>query len=191
MNTPMTELWLPILIAAVLAWISSSLIHMLLKYHNGDYQQLKNEDEVAAAIRNGSPDKGVHSLPYCLDMKEMADETMQKKFADGPVAFVTVFDNGMPNMPKLIGQQILYFLIGCTLIAYCAALMLAPSAEYLTVFRVVSSVAFLAFGWGQVPFAIWYGHKWSTSAKFLLDALIYALIVAGVFAWLWPTVSVA
>lgn len=186
MTTPITALWLPILLGALLAWIASSLVHMLLKYHNGDYQELDNEDEVASAIRNGSPAKGVHSIPYCVDMKKMGEDAMQKKFADGPVAFVTIFDNGMPNMPKLIGQQILYFLIGCFLIAYCAALMLAPGADYLDVFRFVSAVAFLAFGWGQVPFAIWYGHKWSTCAKYLLDALIYALIVAGVFAWLWP-----
>lgn len=186
MTTSMTDLWLPIALGTIAAWFASMLVHMLLKYHNGDYQQLSNEDEVAAAIANGSPAKGVHSMPYCVDMSEMGNEAMQKKFNEGPVAFVTIFDSGMPAMPKLIGQQILYFLFGCTLIAYCAALALAPGAEYLDVFRFVSSVGFLAFGWGQIPFAIWYGHKWSTSAKYLLDALIYGLVVAGVFAWLWP-----
>jgi len=27
---------------------------------------------------------------------------------------------------------------------------------------------------------------WVTTAKYLLDALIYGLVVAGSFAWLWP-----
>ncbi len=159
---------------------------MLLKYHNADYQQLSNEDDVAAAIRAGSPGKGIHALPYCIDMKEMASEAMQKKYSDGPVAFVTVFDRGMPNMPKLIGQQILFFLFGCTLIAYCATLALTAGTPYMEVFRLVGAIGFLTFGWGQIPFGIWYGHLWATVARFLLDALIYGLIVAGVFAWLWP-----
>lgn len=30
------------------------------------------------------------------------------------------------------------------------------------------------------------GHPWSTTAKYLLDALIYSLVIAGSFAWLWP-----
>lgn len=183
--TPL-DLWIPIVVAAILAWLASSLIHILLKYHNGDYLQLDNEDDVAVAIRASSAAPGVYSIPFCVDMKKMGDPAMQKKFIDGPVSFVTVFQNGMPQMPKLIGQQILYFLFGCFLIAYCAGLALLPGATYLDVFRFVSATGFLTFGWGVIPFSIWYGHKWSTAAKYLLDALIYGLIVAGVFAWLWP-----
>ncbi|MFK8017290.1 MAG: hypothetical protein AB8G17_17840 [Gammaproteobacteria bacterium] len=185
--TPL-DLWMPILLAAFLAWLSSSLIHILLKYHNGDYLELGNEDDVANAIRAGSPSPGVYTIPFCVDMKKMGDPAMQEKFANGPVSFVTVFPNGMPQMGKLIGQQMLFFLFGCFLIAYCAGLALAPGAEYLAVFRFVSAVGFLTFGWGLIPFSIWYGLSALTTAKYMLDALIYALIVAGVFAWLWPAV---
>ncbi len=181
-----TELWLPILVATVFAWVMSCIVHMVFKYHNADYRQLANEDEVASAIRNGKPGKGIHSIPYCVDMKEMASESMQQKFKDGPVAFVTVFDDGLPNMGKLVFQQILFFLFGMTLIAYCASLALAPGAEYMHVFRLVSAVGFVTYGWGVLPFSIWYGHPWGVSGRFLIDALIYALITAGVFAWLWP-----
>ena len=186
MAVTIIDLWLPILLSSVFAWIASSVIHIVVKYHNSDYQQLSNEDEVAAAIRSGSPAKGVHSIPFCLDMKEMGSPDMQKKFNDGPVSFVTIFDSGMPNMPKLISQQILYFLVGSMFIAYVAGLALPRGADYLEVFRFVSATGFLAFGWAVVPFAIWYGHKWSTTAKYLLDALIYGLLTAGAFAWLWP-----
>ncbi len=186
MSVSIAQLWLPIVLGAVLAWIASSLIHIVLKYHNSDYKSLQNEDEVAAALRNGSPETGLHSLPHCVDMAEMKTEAMQAKFRDGPVAFVTIFPSGMPPMGKLIGQQILYFLLGCVLVAYCASLALAPGAGYLEVFRVTAATGFLAFGWAVIPFSIWYGHLWSTTAKFLLDALIYALIIAGCFGWLWP-----
>jgi hypothetical protein len=180
------DLWLPVLLGTILCWIASALIHMALKYHNSDYQELANEDEVRSIVRKGNPSLGVHAVPYCVDMAKMNDEAMQNKFKEGPVAFVTIFENGMPNMGKLVGQQILYFLVGSVLVAYCATLALQPGADYMNVFRIVSAVSFLAFGWAQIPFSIWYGHKWSTSIKYLIDALIYGLLVAGSFAWLWP-----
>ncbi len=186
MTVSLVDLWMPILLGAVLAWIASGLIHTALKYHNSDYGKLSNEDEVAAAVRNGSPAVGFYSFPHCADMNQMKDEAMQKRFVDGPVAFLAVFPNGMPNMGKLLGLQVAYFVAGCVLVAYCASLALAPGADYMAVFRFVAATAFLAFGWAIVPFSIWYGHPWSTTGKYLFDALVYALLVAGTFAWLWP-----
>ena len=188
MTVNILQLWLPILLGTALAWIASGMIHMLLKYHNTDYQPLKNEDEVATAIRNGSPGLGLHSVPFVVDMSKMGEDAMQAKFVEGPVAFVTIFENGMPKMGKLMIQQISFFLIGCVLIAYCASLALAPGADYLKVFRFVSTTGFLAFGWAVVPYSIWYGLQWSITAKYLFDALIYGLLVAGSFAWLWPSI---
>ena len=49
------SLWLPIVLSAVLVFITSSIIHMVLKYHNRDYRKLPNEDAVRAAIRAGNP----------------------------------------------------------------------------------------------------------------------------------------
>lgn len=186
MTMTILDLWQPILLSTFFAWIASALIHMALKYHNSDYKQLANEDEVGSALRNGNPSLGVHSVPYCVDMEQMKDESMQRKFSEGPVAFVTVFANGMPNMGKLIGQQVAYFLLGCTMVAYCSTLALEPGDEYMKVFRFVGTISFLTFGWALIPFSIWYGHLWSTAARYLLDALIYGALVAGSFAWLWP-----
>ncbi len=189
MSVHIIELWLPILLGSVLAWIASALIHMALKYHNSDYQELSNEGEVAESLRKGALKPGVHSIPYCVDMGKMNDPAMQAKFNQGPVAFVTVFPSGMPAMGKLIGQQVLYFLFGCVLIAWCTTQVLPAGAEFKRVFGFVAPVAFLAFGWAVVPFSIWYGHKWSTSAKYLLDALIYGVLVGSSFAWLWPKLA--
>ncbi len=172
MGVNLLDLWIAILLGGVLAWVVSALVHMALKYHNSDYRALSNEDEVATAIRNGSPSPGIHSIPFCVDMAKMGEPAMQEKFNKGPVAFVTIFPNGMPAMGKLVGQQMLYFLIGCVLIAWCATQALPAGAEYLAVFRFVATLGFLSFGWAVVPFSIWYGHPWSTTAKYLFDALL-------------------
>jgi len=186
MSISLLQLWLPIVVGTVLAWIASALIHMLVKYHNSDYQRLSNEDEVMNAVRNGSPKVGLYTFPFCIDMNEMKDKSVQEKFANGPVGMLTVFPNGMPPMGKLVLQQVGFFLVGSIFIAYCASLALQPGADYMSVFRFVAAVGFLAFGWAVVPFSIWFGHLWSMTAKYLLDALIYGVIVAGSFAWLWP-----
>jgi hypothetical protein len=186
MTITLLQLWMPILLGAFLAWVASALIHVVAKYHNSDYQPLSNEDEVMTAVRNGSPTLGIHSLPYCTDMSEMNKPEVQEKFNKGPVAILTVFPNGLPNMGKLMPQQIGFFLLGCVLIAYCATQVLAADANYMVVFRFVATVGFLAFGWAMIPMSIWYGHSWASTAKYLLDALIYSLVVAGSFAWLWP-----
>jgi len=186
MSLSLLQLWLPIALSTFFAWIASGLIHMLVKYHNSDYQRLENEDEVMNAIRNGSPTLGLHTFPYCGDMNEMKKEAVQRRFIEGPVGMLTVLPSGLPNMGKLMVQQISFFLLGCLLIAYCATLALEPGADSLRVFRFVSTVGFLAFGWAVIPFSIWFGHLWSMTAKYLLDALIYSLVVAGTFAWMWP-----
>jgi hypothetical protein len=162
------------------------LIHMLLKYHNSDYKQLGNEDAVMAAVRDGNPGQGVHSFPHVADMKDFGDKGVQARFARGPVGFVIVGPNGMPAMGKLLGQQVAHFLVGTFLVAYCASLVLEPGASYYEVFRFVMTAAFLTFGWASIPYSIWYGIQWSTTAKFLLDALIYSAVIAGAFAGFWP-----
>ena len=37
-----------------------------------------------------------------------------------------------------------------------------------------------------VPDAIWFGRPWSFVMKGQFDALLYALLTAGVFGWMWP-----
>ena len=189
MTISLIQLWMPILVGAIFAWIASGLIHMLIKYHNSDYRRLENEDEVMDAVGKDSPSPGLYHFPYCADMSEMANESMQQKMIKGPVGFLSIFPNGLPNMGKYLSQQVAFFLIGNALIAYCATLVLSAGAEFMTVFRFFSAVGFLAYGWANVPYSIWFGYQWSMTAKYLLDALIYALVVAATFAWLWPDLS--
>jgi len=186
MTVLLSQLWLAILVAGVLCWVASALIHMLFKYHNADYSELPNESEVAAALSAKNPTPALYNLPYCEDMKQMGEESMQKKFADGPVALISLFPNGMPSMGKLLSLQFAFFIIGSALLAYLATMALSADAEYMSVFRFIFVAAFVAYGWGQVPYSIWMGQPWSNCFRYFLDALIYAAVSAGTFAWLWP-----
>ena len=37
---PLSTLWVPILVSAVLVFVASSFIHMVLPYHKGDYRKV-------------------------------------------------------------------------------------------------------------------------------------------------------
>ena len=189
MSVSVSELWLAILLAGLLCWVASALVHMLIKYHNADYKPLSNEQEVSAALRAQSPLPALYSVPYCVDMKAMGEESMQKKFNDGPVAMVTVMPNGMPPMGTLLSQQLLFFVFGSLLIGYLATISIAGNADGMMVFRQVFIASFLTYGWGQIPYSIWMGQPWSNCLRYLIDALIYAGVTAGTFALLWPDLN--
>lgn len=187
MSVSLPELWLAIVLAGLFCWIASALIHMLIKYHNADYKKLANEDAVSAALSEQSPSPALYTLPHCVDMKEMGDESMQKKFNDGPVAMIAIMPNGMPPMGKLLGQQILFFVFGSFLIGYLASISVAATADFITIFRQVFIASFLTYGWAQIPYSIWMGQPWSNCIRFLIDALIYAVVTATTFSLLWPS----
>ena len=84
----------------MLVFIASSLVHMVFKWHNSDYRKVANEDEVMAALRAGSPTPGQYVFPHCMDMKQMQDDAMKKKYEQGPVGKITLLRPGMPNMGK-------------------------------------------------------------------------------------------
>ncbi|MFN7957894.1 MAG: hypothetical protein U0P46_06200 [Holophagaceae bacterium] len=185
-HVSLAQLWLPILLSAVCVFIASSLVHMVLKWHASDYKTLANEDEVRAAIRKETPAPGQYVMPHCADMKDMGKPEMQAKYQEGPVAMLVVMPNGSPAMGAALGKWFVYTVLVAFMAAYLAGRTLAPGTHYLQVFRVVGAVSFLAYGFGSIQMGIWMGKPWSSVAKDLADALIYGLLSAGVFGWLWP-----
>ena len=151
------QLWIPIILSSVLVFGASSLIHMVLKWHNADYRKLSNEDDVRAAIRAGCPAPGQYVLPYCVDMKDMQKPEAKQKFADRPVAWVVVKPAGAPKMGRPLVLWFVFTLAIGSIAAYVAARTLPGSASFLQVCRVVGVVSFLAYAAGSVQGAIWMG----------------------------------
>lgn len=51
------------------------------------------------------------------------------------------------------------------------------------------TVAVLAYAVTYIPDSIWKGLSWGVTAKFMFDGLIYGLVTAGTFGWLWPAAA--
>src|SRR5215468_9936255 len=114
---PLSALWLPIVLSAVIVFVGSSILHMLLKYHASDYHQLGNEDQVLAALRAGPPKPGLYIFPYILP-KEMKTPAAIEKYKQGPVGRVSIIPSGPPAMPKYLIQWFVYLLVVGFFVAY-------------------------------------------------------------------------
>lgn len=181
-----TSLWLPILVSAVAVFVASSIMHMVLTYHRADVRGLPNEDRVLDVVRAANLKPGTYFFPYCASVKEMGTPAMLEKFRQGPVGMLTALPAGPPTMPKHLMQWFVFCLVIGIFAAYVASRALGPGAPYLTVFRMVGTVAFLGYAGAEATNAIWRGQLWGTTLRNSLDGLVYGLVTAGVFGWLWP-----
>lgn len=179
-------LWQPILVSGLIVWIVSFLVWAVLPYHQSDYKELPDEDAAIAALRPQKLSPGQYNIPHLPSRNDLRKPEIIKKFHEGPAGFLTVMPRGMPAAGKSMMFALVYYLAVGFCVAYLASRTLGAGADYLAVFRVTGTVAWLAYGAAVVPDAIWFGRPWSAVAKLLFDALVYALLTAGVFGWLWP-----
>lgn len=184
---PVPALWLPILLAAVLVFVASSVIHMLLPYHRTDYQKLPREDDVMNALRPLGIPPGDYTVPHAPTMAAMKDPAFVDRVTKGPVAFMTVLPNGMPSMNKSLVLWFVYCVVMGVFAAYVSGRALPPGAGYLEVFRLAGSAAFLGYTAALWQQSIWFYRPWSATFKHSFDGLVYALLTAGAFGWLWPS----
>ena len=181
-----TELWLPILVSAVFVFIASSLIHMVLGYHKGDYGLVPDEGSVSDALRRFNIPPGDYCMPRASSMADMKNPAFMEKIKKGPVLLMTVMPNGQWSMGSQLTQWFLFSALVSVFAAYIAGRAVAPGDTYLDVFRFAGCTAFVSYAMGAIPTSIWYKKSWATTMKIVFDGLIYGLLTGGTFGWLWP-----
>ncbi len=180
------SLWIPILVSAVFVFIVSSIIHMLLPYHRSDFVKVPEEDEAMEELRKLNIPPGDYVIPSAGSPKEMQSQEYIDKTTKGPVAFMTVMKSGPPAMGGSLVQWFIYCIIVGIFAAYITGRALGPGVHYLKVFQFSGCVAFAGYALALMQNSIWYKRKWSATLKSMFDGVIYALVTAGVFGWLWP-----
>jgi len=179
------SLWLPVLFSAILVFIVSSVIHMVLPYHRSDIAKLPREDEVMEALGKFNILPGDYFMPHG-GSEAMKDPAFIEKMKHGPVALIIMQKNGPPDLGRQLVLWFLYCLLVGVFTAYITGLAVGPGGGYLAVFRVASCTAFAGYSLALIQESIWYARKWSTTFKSVFDGMVYALASAGVFGWLWP-----
>ncbi len=185
--TGLSALWIPVLVAAVVVFVVSSIIHtVLVAWHRGDYGTLPSEDKVMDALRPFAIPPGDYFVPRPSSMEELRSPAFAEKAAKGPVMVVTVMPNGMARMGRNLVLWFLYAVVVGVLAGYVAGRALPPGSAYRQVFRFVGTTAFMGYALALWQMSIWYQRSWATTMRATVDGLLYALLTAGVFGWLWP-----
>jgi hypothetical protein len=184
--TFLVQLWLPILISAVIVFFVSWIIHMLLPYHRNDFKKVPEEDKVMESLRAFNIPPGDYVVPCAENSKEMGSPEFTEKFSKGPAAIMTVLPAGPPTMTGSLVLWFVYSVIVSFFAAYIAYNAVGPGAHYLSVFRFVGASAFGGYALALLQNSIWFKRNWWATFKSMFDGLIYALLTAGTFGWLWP-----
>jgi len=184
--TALSTLILPILLSAVGVFLLSSVIHMVTGWHKNDYLKLPNEDQVRAALRPLGIPPGDYMVPRPATSQEMRTPEFVEKVKQGPVLVVTVLPNGIMSMTTQLIMWFLYSAIVSTFAAYMAGHALHPAAPPRAIFRFVGLTAFIGYAVALWQMSIWYRRSWGTTFRATVDAVLYGVVTAFVFVWLWP-----
>lgn len=180
----LAALWLPILLSAVLVLVVSSIIHTATRWHTSDFGRLAAEDAVMDALRQFNLAPGDYAAPLPESMAHASSPEYKAKQARGPVFLLTVF--GRFSIPRNLVKWFVYSLVVAVFAAYAASIALPAGAEYMTVFRLTSTVAFAGYVLALWQRWIWYSASPGYTVRTSIDGLVYALLTGGVFGGLWP-----
>lgn len=181
----LASLWLPVLLSAVIVFVASSVIHMALPWHSKDFRTLPAEDEALDALRKLSLEPGDYAAPMASSMAEMQSDEYKARIDRGPQVMLTVLSPGN-SMTRNLVKWFGYLIVVAIFSGYVAGTMLGPAADYLAVFRVTSTVAFVGYALAVWQGFIWYSRGLGYTIRTTIDGLVYALLTGGVFGWLWP-----
>lgn len=189
--THLASLWLPILLSAVAVFIVSWIIHIALPWHRSDYRQVPHEAQLMEAVRPLGIEPGDYMVPRAGAMAEMKTPEFQNKLKQGPVLVMTVLPNGPFEMGSSLARWFVYCLVVGIFAAYVDCGTIPLGAPYLKVFRITGTVAFAGYALALWQMAIWYRRSLGTTVRSTIDGLVYALLTAGFFGWLWPAAAPA
>ncbi len=139
------------------------------------------------ALRHFKIPSGDYVVPHAGSMKAMNSPEYKAKLEKGPLAFMTVLKDGAHGaMGAQLGMWFCYSVLISIFTAYVTGRTLGASPEFITIFRFGGAIAFMGYSMALLQNSIWYKRKWSSTFKSMFDGLIYALVTAATFAWLWP-----
>ena len=179
------ELWKPILLGGFGVFVMSALAWTALPHHRKEWRKLVSEDAVAEGLRAGAPTPGLYNIPH-MDFKEMGSPEGKAKMDRGPIAYITIVKSGTPPMGPALAKSFLWCILVAFFVAYVCWHALPMGSDFREVFRLAGAMTFSVFALGNIGDSIWFGRPWSSWGLQLVDAILYTLVLGGIFGWLWP-----
>ena len=177
----LTSLWLPILLSAVAVFFVSFLSWMVLQLHKQDWIKLAREDEFLDAVGKLDVPEGSYMFPGCDSPEEMKSQAYIDKWEAGPRGIITFYPK--VNMGKNLALTFVYFLVVSLCLGYLATLALPAGAEFLAVFRFISTAGLLIYLGAMIQHSIWFHNR---IVGHVIEAIAFAAITAVIFGAMWP-----
>lgn len=174
------DLWLAILASGIATHVLCTLAWMAMPHHKKEWVGLPDEDTLHKTFSKSIP-PGQYVFPFVADHAECKSEAYQQKIK--ACSGMLVIWPGPTNMGKAIGLTLLFFLVTAFVIGYLASLALPRGADFMHVFRFVTTAALLAHVAAKFPGVFWFRKK---VAMDVLDGVVFALATGVIFAALWP-----
>ncbi len=187
------ELWAPILVSSCTVFVLAMLLRLVL--HQSEWRQLPQHAEVTQALRRVPPAPGLYMLPHTIG-QDLGRADLHAALEQGPVAYITIARNGVPSASGRLLTSFLYYCGVSTVVAYAtwhgfstlnSGIRHMPlGIPFAHVVRVVFAIAGLAYAAAAFQDSVWFGRPWKSFLLTMVDAAVYALSTAVIFAWLWP-----
>lgn len=179
------DLWLPILLAGLATHIASTIAWTVMPHHKPEWNKLPVEDDLLDFLDQKQVAPEQYLFPYSEDGKEMSSPEFQEKMKTCCRGMLILWPSP-PNMGKAIGLTLAFFMVAALLIGYLASIAFEPGEDRMVVFRLVFMAGLLCHAAGPFPGVFWFRKYFAME---VVDGIVYALITAALFAWLWPSGS--
>lgn len=178
-------LWLPVLVASVAVFFASFLAWVVIGHHTPDYREHPEEGTLMEFLQKSGTKPGVYMFPMARTKEEMESETKKQRMNSGPWGTVNVFSRQISMGRNLLFTYIFY-LVTSVFIAYVGTLGLDAGAGFSKVFQLTGTVGILAYAFGPVGNAIWFGTHLRPAVMDILDGVAFGLVTGVVFGAMWP-----
>src|SRR5215212_6111867 len=119
----LTSLVVPILLASVVVFFASMIIHMVIGYHASDFRRLTKpaQQEVLDAIRRLNLQPGEYMVPHPADRGGMKDPEFISAVKRGPLVLMTLAPGSEPSMTINLIQWFGYVVVVNLFAGYIAS----------------------------------------------------------------------
>ncbi len=186
MEVGILSLWLPTLLSAIVVFMAGFVLHMVLPHHHTDFAKIGDEERFSVELRTHGLSIGQYAFPFAASPIDLKDPAYQERVLEGPVGTVTIWPNEVQPSTSQLAKHFVHVFLITLFAAYLCGAVLPEGTSYLKVFQIAGTSAFLGYAGSLMGESIWYHRTWSMTWKYVLDAVVYACLTAGIFGWLWP-----
>lgn len=187
--TPMLDLWLPIVLCAVIVFIASAFVWMAIPaWHQPDVKVLPDEGAFKSDLAKHDLPPGRYMWPNCGSTEEWKSDEFQQRHKNGPWG-VLVVPRGAPSFPRNLLVTFLLFLGVSVIVGFLASRAFEPGAAYFEVFTFCGLASALTYCSMGLPNSAFMMDPLRGLLTCLVDGFVFALLTAGTFAGLWPEIG--